>query len=286
MMIRKLFFRKKLVQRENLMENSNLLSKYFESDNFKSGKRFFLLNNFGEFKLLDELRDLKELKKGTLWGKTFAKSSTFDGDDLYILYIGFNIQKNECGIFIYNGEYVLPSQELTHLKEPIRVGESIKDLFGTENIGDILQEEYAFEDSITKAYHSSELRDESIVGYIPQKDLRVLFKEEYPDSVIVYHEEYNSKRLNYFFSEAKINVDEEFTCFPQRDDYYKLVQKANSILGRQEYYYVSFCNSGFHGLGKKSSLDNYQVLELFRLGIFYDMSQQDKELYDLNNKSA
>ena len=267
-------------------ESAVYIQKYVESDNFKTGKKYFILGNFGVFELMDKLGELTSFDTNNLKGIPFAYNNTFDGDQLYVLFIGMTDENKECGIFVNHADSLPYSlNKNACLKQPLKVANSINELFNNQDLNNLFQKRKLFYNLSEIAYHSSEITNNAIKGYLPEIDLRVLFKKELGKSLIIYHGEYNSRELNDFFKDAAIIVEEEFTSFPHQEDYDNLVCKANEILEKQEYFYIYFDDSEYHGIGRFKDLTQNQIIDFLCLGLFYRMTEIDIKYYELNNKA-
>lgn len=274
------FFRKK-----NKKESSNDLIEYTKSESYNSGKKYFSLGNFGVFEIMNGLGESIMFDSSNLKGVPFANISTYDGDQLYILFIGLTDKDEECGIYINHGHYLpYSSNKNACLSKPLFLAESIKELFRNQDLTDVLQTREIFEQVSESSYYSSEIVDKTVSGYLPQIDIRILFKGYSEQFLTVYHEEYNAEQLNNYFKDASLKVEDEFKSFPHQEDYDRLVTKANTALGKQEFFYTCFESSGYHGIGRFSELSKEQTHDFLCLGMFYRMLDIDSEYYELNEK--
>lgn len=264
-----------------------ILKEYIQSNHFNNDKKYFNLGNFGIFELTDNLDDFIHTDYKNVKGVPFAYNTTYDGDQLYVLFIGVTEGINECGVFINHCDHLAYSNNpYACLKQPIKIAASLNELFNDKSLDALLNTKTYYEKLLENAYHSNNPSIKTTAGFIPQLDLRTLFKKEAKHALIINHREYDDKTLNDFLIDASLSVQDEFTTFPGPVDYDKLVKKANANIGKDKYFYILFGNSGFHGIGSFEDLTKSQICNFLGLGLFYRMSEIDLKFYDLNNEMS
>ena len=268
------------VTKRNSMKDLNEL---YSSEDFKLGKIYF---QYGNYPYLFKFADGSEIIASCEMNNTeslIAICLSHGLDDLY--YLVYNTDKK--GYYLKNGKAIEDKDE--RLKYPIRMANSLNELFGTKNIETKLiflkNEEFDYlSEKVYNEYEES-IKDNLPSFFIPNQDLRIFFKQNCNTCFFSDHKEINIQRLYDFSKRTSLMTIKEIDDFvmfcPNYKSYMEIVSKANREIGRAKFLYVYFYPSAYHGIINIEDISRETLISLLKYGLIYNKLDIDDKIYQM-----
>lgn len=249
---------------------------------FQEGKRYFHYGNYPYlFKfVLDSEKKIIELENSN--EILICACFRSDLEDLY--QIVYSLKKN--GYYLINGNIKNTEEEL---KEPIKLGSSLSEIFQCENYAEKLidanNEEYLNFMAISFHENESEISTTVPKSIFPNIDLRLFFKEIYPEGYFSDHKEFNATKFNVFAERTNLKEYAELNSFYEsRPNYWtnmKFINKVNTNAKENKLLYVEFYQSGYQGIVQVIDLSDETLTLFLKYGIIYNKSDIPQRIYEL-----
>lgn len=240
------------------------LQEVWTSRSFKEGNRHFWLFNYNFFRILDE-KEFTAYNTHPLYEnkKIFAVGGQNPDEDECFLYYDTVLKK---------GVFILSNYTWKNKRGIKKIGESVSALFETSSIADVLiaGNDSDFGTWSESVFHSSEIEEKVPKGVLPAIDLRFYFANNVPGTMLIDHNEINTKAFHSYFREFGVEElipADFFYSFRQGEDYLTLITSINTHLKEETFFCAEFNPSGYFGVGnyKLLSKEKMQVLDSYGL---------------------
>jgi len=254
-----------IINKESLF-NLSIPTEYIElckKIDFENRKVFFYLYNFGSFELYPIVKEEIAIEHIFPDNKYQYKGFPFAyADEGSILAYTYGQNSEYLGIYFISLGFPY------HYKNPIKISNSLSDMFNGEeiqnqllNINDIV----AYEETV---YQSYSLFEKGFKGVIPlNTDLRIEFSKQFPKSVVIDKETDYKKAVEKFLIENNLNFNDLPEGRYYSHDFDKLFLSLREINQEPKLHYCQFIPSDFYALGLYS---DEEVAKLMKYGLVRD----------------
>lgn len=205
--------------------------------------------------------------------------------DFYFCHLVYNF--NSKHYYITNIKEGRSKKE--KLKKPIKVANTLSELFENKPFERVLVEEYddEYEDYNSNSYYNyaKDITGKVPDYFIPNKDMRTLYQELSPTSFFSDHKEYSTTLFKEYCDKNGLNeyvdIENFFNYKPQTEDFLNLIQLANDNLNTPKFLFIEFYQSAYVGILNIDCISDYHLSVLLKYGVIYNRIDVPERIYDI-----